>query len=83
MNDKIKLINHNFKSVIKNKQFFSFVFSFDDYLTDDCIIYDVNNPSKFACNEGYYLNSIEYKKIIALGKLIIKTKGNLKINKWY
>jgi hypothetical protein len=80
---KIKLYSHNFHTVNKEKNFFSFQFSFDDFFTDSCIVYDVNNPLKWACDNSYKINGRCYNAINKLSNKIIKTNGKLKMKEWY
>lgn len=80
---KIKLYSHNYYTVNKEKNFFSFQFSFDDIFTDNCIVYNINNPLKWACNNSYKINGGYYNTINRIIKKIIKNNGKIELKKWY
>ena len=47
-----------------NKEYFSFTFTFDDWSTDKCIVYNWRkNPYKWACDNLYYKTSSSYNQI--------------------
>ncbi len=65
---KIKVIDIKYN---KKNIFFSFNFTFDDFESDNCIVYNKIKPDNFACNNIYSLKGYKYKEIKRAIKSII------------
>jgi len=73
---EIKILRDNLKEALKNgRDFFSFDFTFDNWVTDNCIVYNIKKSEKWTCNSGYIIGSPEYKDIQNAIYKIIKREG--------
>lgn len=70
----IKIYNHNFN---KDNEVFSFQFTFDDWSTDNCIVYNWKNPKKWASENSYLIGGHEFNLIEKAILEIIKRGGGV------
>ena len=62
-----KEYNHIRFSKFEEVTVLTFYFSFNGYESDQCIVYDINKPMKWACNNSYLV-----RKAGRIQKLIFK-----------